>query len=135
MISGAHAAAARFLQLPIVGVASRSRDRAAAQAEQLRTTAVTYADLPGDADIVVVSTPPQMHAADALRLLAGGAAVVLEKPLCTTLDDADALVAAAAQHGQRLLYAENLAYAPAVTRMLAMVAGIGPLTHLSLIHI
>jgi myo-inositol 2-dehydrogenase / D-chiro-inositol 1-dehydrogenase len=132
MISGAHGAAARLLQMPIVGVASRTRARAASQAERLKTTALSYDDLPGEAEIVVVSTPPQLHAADTLRLLEAGAAVVVEKPLCTTLADADALVAAAARHGQRVLYAENLAYAPVVQKMLAMAADLGPITHLEI---
>ncbi len=132
MISGAHGAAAKFLQMPIVGVASRTAERAAAQAERLSTTELTYADLPGGADVVVVSTPPQLHAADTLHLLDAGAAVVLEKPLCTTLVDADALVAAAAAHHQRVLYAENLAYAPVVQRLLAMAAELGPITHMEL---
>ncbi|MCU1392958.1 MAG: gfo/Idh/MocA family oxidoreductase [Ilumatobacteraceae bacterium] len=132
MISSAHGAAAKFLDLPIVGVASRSAERAATQAERLSVPALAYHDLPGDADIVVVSTPPQLHAADTLRLLEAGAAVVVEKPLCTTLADADALVDAAARHAQRVLYAENLAYAPMVQRLLAMVADLGPLTHMEI---
>ena len=127
MISGAHAAAASLLQMPIVGVASRSPERSAKQAQRLRTVAMTYDDLPAGADVVVVSTPPQRHAADALAMLRAGAAVVLEKPLCTTLADADALVAEA---GDRLLYAENLAYAPMVSALLSMVPSIGPLQHL-----
>jgi predicted dehydrogenase len=64
------------------------------------------------ADIVVVSTPPGCHAADAIRLLEAGAAVLLEKPLCRTLEEADRIVAAARAHGNRLLYGENLAYSP-----------------------
>jgi myo-inositol 2-dehydrogenase/D-chiro-inositol 1-dehydrogenase len=130
MISGAHGAAASFLQMPITGIASRTPERAATQAERLHTIAVTYAQLPGDADIVAVTTPPQLHAADTLRLLEAGAAVVVEKPLCTTLADADLLVAAAAEHDQRVLYAENLAYAPAVITLLDMATGIGTLNHL-----
>jgi myo-inositol 2-dehydrogenase/D-chiro-inositol 1-dehydrogenase len=132
MISGAHGAAATFLQMPIVGVASRTVERAAQQAERLSTVAMSYADLPGSAEIVVVSTPPQMHAADTLRLLEAGAAVVVEKPLCTTLADADALVAAAAANGQRVLYAENLAYAPVVRELIAQAGRLGPLTHLEI---
>ena len=111
-------------------MASRSTERASTLAEKFRATAVTYADLPGDADIVVVATPPQCHAADAIRLLDAGAAVLLEKPLCRTLEEADRLVAAAARHGGRLLYAENLAYAPIVQRMIALAPRVGALTHL-----
>ncbi|HEY4332759.1 MAG TPA: Gfo/Idh/MocA family oxidoreductase, partial [Ilumatobacteraceae bacterium] len=128
MISGAHAVAAGALQLPITAVASRSVERATEQAERLHTVAARYEDLPGDADIVIVATPPQLHAEHALHLLAVGAAVVLEKPLCTTLTDADRLVAAAAAHGERLLYAENLAYAPVMTTLIRMAAAMGPPT-------
>ena len=130
MISGAHGAAALFMQMPVVAVASRTAERAAERAAQMHSTAVTYDQLPAGADIVVVSTPPQLHAADTLRLLATGAAVVVEKPLCTTLADADALVNAAAANNQRLLYAENLAYAPAVSKLLRMAGDIGPINHL-----
>ena len=132
MISGANGAAARFLNMPIAAVASRTAERATERATQLQSVAATYAELPAGADVVVVSTPPQLHAADTLHLLAAGAAVVLEKPLCTTLADADTLVAAAAAHGQRVLYAENLAYAPAVRTMLHMAADIGPIDHLQI---
>ena len=130
MISGAHGAAALFMQMPVVAVASRTAERAAERATQMHSTPVTYDQLPAGADIVVVSTPPQLHAADTLRLLATGVAVVVEKPLCTTLADADALVEAAAAHKQRLLYAENLAYAPAVSMLLHMASEIGAINHL-----
>lgn len=130
MISGAHGAAARFLDMPVVAVASRTATRAAERAEQLQSKAVTYDQLPAGADIVVVSTPPQHHAADTLTLLEAGVAVVVEKPLCTTLADADRIVTAAKSHRQRVLYAENLAYAPAVSTMLHMVSQIAPLNHL-----
>ncbi len=126
----AHAAASQHLGFELTAVASRSAARAATLAERFGSAAVSYAELPGNADIVVVATPPQCHAADAVRMLDGGAAVLLEKPLCRTLDEADLLVAAAAHHGGRLLYAENLAYAPIVQRMIALTPRVGALTHL-----
>jgi myo-inositol 2-dehydrogenase/D-chiro-inositol 1-dehydrogenase len=129
-ISMAHAAATRYNGFELVAVASRSAARAADQAAAMHTVAVAYADLPGTADIVVVATPPPCHAADTIRLLDAGAAVLVEKPLCTTLEQADALVSAAAAHGQRLLYGENLAYSPVVQELVARVPGIGPLGHL-----
>jgi predicted dehydrogenase len=130
MIAGAHAAAARHLGVPVVAVASRSGERASAVAEQFGATAVGYDALPAGASLVAVATPPQCHAADALRLLEAGAAVLLEKPLCRTLDEADALVEASRRHPGRLLYAENLAYAPAVQRMVALAPRVGTPTHL-----
>ena len=128
----AHAAATRQLGFQLTAVASRSTERAVSVAEKFGAVAVAYADLPGAAEVVVVATPPQCHATDAIRLLDAGAAVLLEKPLCRTLEEADALVAAASRHGGRLLYAENLAYAPIVQRMIALAPRVGALTHFSL---
>jgi predicted dehydrogenase len=102
-------------QLPgvrIGHVASRDPARARASAERLSAEACRYDELPAGADGVVISTPPGQHADLALAALAAGAGVLVEKPLCTTLEQADQLVAAAA-HGC-LAYAENLLHAPAV---------------------
>ncbi len=130
MIAHAHAAAARLNGFPLTAVASRHRERARRVAGDWSAAAVGYADLPAGADLVVVATPPQRHADDAIRLLDAGCLVLLEKPLCTTLADADRVVDAAARHGQRLLYAENLAYSPCITTLLSQVGGLGPLGHL-----
>ena len=129
-IAAAHAAAVRSAGYELVAVASRSPERAAEQAAKWKAQAVSYEQLPADADIVVVATPPQAHAADAVRLLEAGVAVLLEKPLCRTLDEADRIVDAAAAHGERLLYAENLAYAPAIVELVGRAATLGRLTNL-----
>jgi myo-inositol 2-dehydrogenase/D-chiro-inositol 1-dehydrogenase len=63
-------------------------------------------------------------------LLDAGVAVAVEKPLCTTLADADAMVADAERNDNRLLYAENLAYAPVVATMIALAPTLGPPHHL-----
>lgn len=126
----AHAAATRFNGFELVAVASRSTERTAEQAQRLATRAVTYAELPAGADLVVVATPPANHADDTIRMLGAGAAVLVEKPLCRTLAEADALVTAAEAHGQRVLYGENLLYAPAVRDLITRTSTIGRLTHL-----
>lgn len=130
MIAGVHAVAAEELGLQVVGVASRTHERAAALAARIQSTAISYDELPAGADIVIVSTPPGQHADDAVRALGAGAAVLLEKPLCRTLEEADLLVEEAARHGERLLYAENLAYAPVVQQLVRRVPDLGPLTTL-----
>jgi myo-inositol 2-dehydrogenase/D-chiro-inositol 1-dehydrogenase len=132
MISRAHGAAAGFSNMPIVGVASRSTERAAERAAELDARAVSYDDIVQrrvEADIAVVCTPPQCHARDALALLDAGYAVLLEKPLCRTLAEADDIVEASARHSGRLLYAENLAYSPVVQRLLALVPTLGRVSH------
>ena len=130
MISMAHGAAAQALGYEVGAVASRTPERAEKVAGVFGARAVAYADLPGDCDVVAIATPPQCHADDAIRMLQAGALVLLEKPLCTTLADADRIVDAAARHDGRLLYAENLAYAPVVHQLLALVPRVGRLTHL-----
>jgi myo-inositol 2-dehydrogenase/D-chiro-inositol 1-dehydrogenase len=104
--------------LRISHVASRDADRAATAAERLGASACTYDELPAGADGVVVCTPPAQHLAHAQLAIAGGAGVLVEKPLCTTLADADELVAAA-EGGARIAYAENLVHAPVVRLALA----------------
>lgn len=130
LISYAHLAAARHLGLEVVAVASRTPERAAERAAQVGASAVGYAELPAGAQHVLVLTPPALHAGDTLTMLDAGAAVLVEKPLCRTLAEADALVAAAADHGERVLYGENLAYAPVVRELLQRAPALGTLTNL-----
>lgn len=133
MISRAHGAAAQFSGMPVIAVASRSVERAEERAREMGSRPVTYDDILNrriDADIAVVSTPPQCHARDAIALLDAGYAVVLEKPLCRTLAEADDIVEASARHVGRLLYAENLAYSPVVQRLVGLVPRLGAATHL-----
>jgi len=130
MISGAHASVAATLGLPVVAVASRTQQRANSVADRMRARPVPYSSLPAGADLVVVQTPPAQHHAHALQALRAGAAVIVEKPLCTTLEQADELVQESEARNHRLLYGENLAYAPVVIEFVRRVRSIGTLTHL-----
>ena len=51
-----------------------------------------------DVDIAIVATPPVHHAELALELLRAGKHVVVEKPMCLTVAQANELIAVAAQH-------------------------------------
>ncbi|MBU6330155.1 MAG: Gfo/Idh/MocA family oxidoreductase [Acidobacteria bacterium] len=130
MISMIHAIAARAAGLPILAVASRTEARAAERAEQIGCPAVAYADLPAGADVVVVATPPALHTEQTIAALAAGASVLVEKPLATTLAEADAIVEAAADAAGHVIYAENQAFAPVVSRALGLIAELGPLEYL-----
>jgi myo-inositol 2-dehydrogenase / D-chiro-inositol 1-dehydrogenase len=125
MISMAHAASAGLLGYEVSAVASRTPERALRVASMFASRATTYDALPGDADVVVIATPPQCHADDSVRMLEAGAAVLVEKPLCRTMEEADRIVDAAARHNGRLLYGENLAYAPVITTMVSLAARVG----------
>lgn len=131
-IASAHASVAAALSIPVVAVASRTGVSARRVASEVSAAVVDVAALPAGADLVVIQTPPRHHLTPANQCLQAGAAVVVERPMCSTLDDADQLVAAAKRHGNRLLYAENLAYAPAVVGFLAHLPRLGPLRHLEI---
>ena len=128
-IAAVHGLAVKQLDLPITHVASRHREKAKEMAARMGAVACGYDDLPAGAEIVVVCSAPQCHAEHALNALGRGAFVVIEKPLCTTLADADSLVAAE-ESGAGIGYAENLAYAPIVQQLLSEIVDIGPLQHL-----
>jgi predicted dehydrogenase len=127
-IAVVHGLAARHLGVPVTAVASRTASRAAERAKELGAIVVSFEELSTRADVVVVSTPPALHATHALAALDAGRTVLLEKPITTTLDEADRLCAHA--RADHLVYAENLAFAPIVQRFVREVARLGPLTHL-----
>jgi len=132
MISHAHAVAAHHLGLGIGAVASRDPVRRARRAQELSARAVTYEELPAGCDIVIVATPPAAHFDHIVHCLERGAGVVVEKPLVTTLNEADRLVTIAQRYGGRVLYAENLAYAPAFRRWISEISNVGSLRHMSI---
>lgn len=102
----------RAFHAPYVGVTSGMTLRAIVS----RDAGKVHADLPGirvvpdiDAllaepgiDLVIVSSPDDLHAEHALAAIAAGKHVLVDKPFATTLDDARR-VAAAAEAGGRLL--------------------------------
>lgn len=121
-IAAVHGDAVRHVPgLHVSKVASRDPAKAAAAAKRMRAEACTYDELPAGAEGVVVCTPPALHLAHAQRALAGGAGVLIEKPLCCTLAQADELVAAA-EAGACIAYAENLVHAPIARLALSHVA-------------
>jgi predicted dehydrogenase len=121
-------AAAALDDVRVVHVASRRGVSAGRRAEQTGAAACRYEDLPGDADAVVVATPPVVHRREAERAADGGAAVLVETPLAATLDDADRIVALSAR--AQVTYGENLLHSPVVAEAVSACRRIGPLTHL-----
>jgi myo-inositol 2-dehydrogenase / D-chiro-inositol 1-dehydrogenase len=106
---------------------------AAAQACGYQVVTVSLDDLVSGrvhVDAVVVTAPPQLHADAVVAFLARGVTTLVETPLCRTLAEADAMVAASDSGGARLVYAESLAHAPVVRALLARIPVLGSLTHL-----
>ena len=131
-IASVHALSAQAARLRVVAVGSAGGTSARHLAGQLDADRVRPDALPAGADLLVVATPPDSHTALALRGSAAGAEVLVEKPLATTLADADVLVAASQDPGNPLLRcAENLLHAPAWREVVARRGALGPLGHLS----
>jgi predicted dehydrogenase len=65
-------------------------------------------------DFVDIATPPASHAVIALAALDAGVHVLCEKPLCTSVADADALLARAHQRERVLFPCHNYRHAPVI---------------------
>ena len=72
-------------------------------------------------DVVCIATPTQMHADQALAAFAAGKHVLLEKPMATTLADAQRVVAAARGAGKVLLVGHSHSYDAPIARMRSLV--------------
>jgi len=127
VISMIHALAAEAIEFPILAVASRTPAHASERAGQIGCRTIEFGDLPAGADLVLVATPPALHAVQSIDALRTGASVLVEKPLATSLADGDALVMAASSSPGVLVYAENLAFAPVVGQALILISGLGQL--------
>lgn len=126
-----HALAAPSAGMRVRAVASAGGSSARHLAGSIDARRCRPEDLPAGADVLVVATPAEHHVELALQGRAAGAHVLVEKPVATTLADADRLVAAAARPGPALRCAENLLHAPAWVELQRRRPALGTLTHLS----
>lgn len=70
-----------------------------------------------EVDMVVIGTPNDVHCELTVAAAAAGKHVVVEKPLCLTLAQADEMTDACRAAGVKLMYAEELCFAPKYVRM------------------
>ena len=117
-VADMHVRAAAECGAVVVGVANHrleSAERFAAEhgIESVTTDwrALVSAD---DVDAVVICTPNALHAEQSIAALAAGKHVLCEKPMATTTADAEAMLAAAAQHDRLLLVLHPWRHHPAV---------------------
>ena len=74
-----------------------------------------------DVDAVLVSNPHALHAPTALAAIAAGKHVLLEKPMCLSLIEADALIAAQGRAGVIVQVGYMRRYAPAFAEACRLV--------------
>src|SRR3989440_1724696 len=100
----------------VVAVASPTEGHAAsfAQRHAIPRSYTDYRELLRDPDVELISitAPNRLHAEITIAAAATGKHVVCEKPLCLTLEEADAMIDACRRAGVVLLYAEELFFAP-----------------------
>lgn len=73
-------------------------------------------ELPG-LDMVVIGAPNHLHCQMTLDAAAARKHVVCEKPLCLNLAEADRMIDACRRAGVKLMYAEELCFAPKYVRL------------------
>lgn len=100
----------------VVAVASPTPGNAQALAER-HGIPRAYTDwrslLTDDAvEMICITAPNRLHAEITIAAAAAGKHVVCEKPLCVTLEEADAMIAACEKAGVLLMYAEELFFTP-----------------------
>ncbi|MBF0098182.1 MAG: Gfo/Idh/MocA family oxidoreductase [Magnetococcales bacterium] len=87
-------------QVALVAVVDQALERAQLVGQELGVPFLTdYTAVLPQVDLVSIATPTESHCAIAERCLQAGVAVLLEKPMTATVQEADRLLAVARQHG------------------------------------
>jgi len=97
----------------LVGVVDQDRRRAEEVGAAVGVPAIDLSDLER-VDAVTVVVPTEAHHEVAVPLLERGISALVEKPLARTLDDADAIISAAARSGATLAVGHTERHNPAV---------------------
>jgi predicted dehydrogenase len=125
-----HAAAAAEVDgLTLTAVTDRDADRAGRLAERYGARATADVDaLFAAVDLVVLAVPHAYHVDLALRAARAGCRVLVEKPMATTVEDCDRMIAEA---GDRLQVGQQGRFFAQVSAARAELAGLGaPLLYL-----
>ena len=107
-------------QLVAVVDPNTERATAAASASGARVLSDSR-DLFDQVDAVTVATPTELHHEVAMPFLERGISVLVEKPMTRTLDEADALLAAAAASGATFAVGQTERYNPAIATVMPFV--------------
>ncbi len=116
----------RFVpEAEVVGIYTRHGDKARAFAQKHKIPAwydnLERAIADSGCEVVDVCLPNYLHAQATLLAASAGKHVIIEKPLALTLEEADAMIAGCKKAGVKLMYAEELCFAPKYERLRSMV--------------
>ncbi|MDQ0614467.1 putative dehydrogenase [Microbacterium sp. W4I4] len=108
-----------------------ARSEALAEAGGIETIVDDASDLVGRVDAAIISTRDgALHRSQAEPLLAAGIPVLVDKPLATSVDDADAILSAARASGAMVYSASALRFARQVGQLKQWVRSSTGLRHL-----
>lgn len=121
-ISAIHAEALkRCAHAEIIAVASPSKGKAEGFAQRYGISRhfTDYRKLLelDELDLVVLGIPNDLHCEVTLNAAAAGKHILLEKPMCLNLAEADRMLAACRKANVKLMYAEELCFAPKYVRL------------------
>jgi len=125
-MGGTHARAlARMPHVEVVAIAGRRPERAQALAREVGARVVSLEEVLRDPsiDAVDVSLPTFMHREFVVGALEAGKHCIVEKPMASSLEDADAMIAAAHRSGKTLMVAQVLRFWPEYVRLHELAAG------------
>lgn len=72
-------------------------------------------------DMIVIGAPNSLHCEIALKAARAGKHMVVEKPLCMNLAEADLMIDACKKANVKLMYAEELCFTPKYVRLKALL--------------
>ena len=112
------------LRADLVGVADPSPAARDAVARNCGVAGhADYRELLGRVDAVSVVTPTPLHHAIARAFIEAGAHVLVEKPICTTVEEARDLIDVAARHGRILQVGHLERFNPAIIAAMPVIQG------------
>jgi predicted dehydrogenase len=116
----------RFIpEAEVVAVYARNADKVKAFAEKHHIpkwfTDVDALLKETDCDIIDICLPNYLHKDATIKAAAAKKHIIIEKPLAVTLEEADEMIAACKKAGVKLMYAEELCFAPKYERVRQLV--------------
>ncbi|MGE3777095.1 MAG: Gfo/Idh/MocA family protein [Pirellulaceae bacterium] len=125
-ISSIHCEALRRVgRAEVVAVASPTEEhvRAFADRHRIRRWFTDYRQMLelDELDLVLLGLPNDLHCEATEAAAAAGKHVVVEKPMAPSLEECDRMIAACRRAGVKLMYAEELCFAPKYVRLKQLV--------------
>jgi len=109
----------------VVAIASKTEAHATAFADEFHipkffTDYRQALELP-EVDVVLIGVPNDLHARIVVDCASAGKHVIIEKPFCMNLDEADRMISACRDARVKLMYAEELCFTPKYVRAKTLI--------------